>query len=420
MVFDDAFWMRKYLILLSAVLMQTCLGATYSWSVFVDPIKEFWHFGQGRAQLPFTIFYVVFPAVAIAGGVLLGRLGLRRCAMLGGVCFGSGWLIASLGGRHFGFTVAGIGVVAGIGAGLAYLVPIQACVLWFPRHKALVTGIAVAGFGGGAALVAKIANKLMLNYHASPFMVLGVAGLTFLVLIPLAGFMMSRPTASTAPAAPLQIRRLIRQPLFPILYTAMIAGLAAGFAVSANMKQILPHSGSWFGSLGERAAAGVTAVALFAIGNAAGRILWGAFFDRRPGFTALVVNLLFQALLLLLLGPAMRSRFLFLSFALLTGFNYGGVLVLYASMSAQAWGVVSVGRIYGCMFSSNIIAACAPYIAGEGFDRLGSFAVPFTVVAVLMLAAAVLLALWGPAALRASSQVTEPLREQVSSSAVSS
>ena len=31
----------------------------------------------------------------------------------------------------------------GVGAGLAYLVPVAVSVAWFPRHKGLVTGIAV-------------------------------------------------------------------------------------------------------------------------------------------------------------------------------------------------------------------------------------------------------------------------------------
>ena len=42
--------------------------------------------------------------------------------------------------------------MAGAGIGFAYVCPIAALVKWFPEHKGLVSGIAVAGFGFGAYL----------------------------------------------------------------------------------------------------------------------------------------------------------------------------------------------------------------------------------------------------------------------------
>src|ERR1039458_4581912 len=105
--------------------MQMCLGATYSWSVYVKPLKQLTGLSQGLIQLPFSVFYFVFPATILASGsFLIPRFGPRRCAVAGGLVFGGGWLAASLGASHFAFTVTGIGVLGGLGAGLAYLVPI--------------------------------------------------------------------------------------------------------------------------------------------------------------------------------------------------------------------------------------------------------------------------------------------------------
>ncbi|HBG18856.1 MAG TPA: hypothetical protein DDY32_06145, partial [Desulfobulbaceae bacterium] len=139
----------RYIILPAAVLMQMCLGATYSWSVYVQPLKALAGLQQGSAQIPFTVFYFVFPLTVMFAGMLLPRLGPRVCAVTGGLCFGGGWLLASLGVHSFVFTILGIGLLAGIGAGMAYIVPIAVCIRWFPRAKGLVTGVAVAGFGGG-------------------------------------------------------------------------------------------------------------------------------------------------------------------------------------------------------------------------------------------------------------------------------
>ena len=142
----------RYLILVSAVLMQMCLGATYSWSVYVQPLKDLTGLAQGPVQIPFTLFYFIFPLTMMIAGGFLPKIGPRISAMVGGLLFGGGWLLAGLGSQSFAFTMLGIGGMAGIGAGMAYIVPIAVCIRWFPRSPGLVTGIAVAGFGGGGAL----------------------------------------------------------------------------------------------------------------------------------------------------------------------------------------------------------------------------------------------------------------------------
>jgi OFA family oxalate/formate antiporter-like MFS transporter len=111
--------MRRWIILAASVVMQMCLGATYSWSVYVQPLKKITGLLQGPVQLPFTVFYFAFPATMIFAGMWLPRLGPRRCAVTGGILFGSGWLVAGFGGLHFGLTIVGIGLLAGIGVGLA-------------------------------------------------------------------------------------------------------------------------------------------------------------------------------------------------------------------------------------------------------------------------------------------------------------
>ncbi|MFH1841611.1 MAG: MFS transporter, partial [bacterium] len=100
--------MNRYLILLSAILMQLCLGATYSWSVFVTPLRELTNLTQGQAQFPFSLFYFAFPAtVVLAGAWAIPRFGPRTCAKTGGVLFGGGWLLASLGGTSIAPTILG-------------------------------------------------------------------------------------------------------------------------------------------------------------------------------------------------------------------------------------------------------------------------------------------------------------------------
>jgi len=371
---------RRYAILAAAVVMQLCLGATYAWAVFVAPLKQLTGLGQGPVQAPFTVFYVAFPAMTILAGSLLDRLGPRRMAVFGGLLFGGGWLLAGLGRGGFLATILGVGILGGLGVGLAYLVPIATCVLWFPRHKGLVTGVAVAGFGGGAALVARLAGLLMDRHGLGPLETLRWLGLAFLVLVPLAGSLMQRPDRDPeAERRPEPLRRVLAQPRFHLLYLAMFAGLTAGLAVNANLKELAPLVD---------ARAGVAAVGWFALANAAGRVGWGWLFDRVSARTAITANLLSQAALMFgapwLLGePAGLGPFAFLA-----GFNYGGVLVVYASTTARCWGAWRVGGIYGWLFSANIPASLAPTLAGLAYDRWGSFSLPLVAIGALLMLAA--------------------------------
>ena len=356
---------QRYLILVAAVIMQMCLGATYSWSIYVQPLRQMTGLMQGTAQLPFTLFYFAFPATMMLAGSFLPRLGPRRCAMLGGMLFGCGWLLAGWGRLHFFYTISGIGVLAGIGAGFAYIVPIAACIRWFPNQKGLVTGIAVAGFGGGAAVVSQIGGFLMQDVGLTPFATFTIFGIAFLVMVTSAGMFMQHPPGRDAgPHRGLAWRQIVGERSFWLLYAAMFAGLSAGFAVNANLKDL--YTGSMAGS-------GAAAVALFALANAGGRVSWGWVFDRLSTVAMIRTNLLCQAAVLLASPLMVHSPAGLQVFACLTGFNYGGVLVIYASSAARIWGATSVGQTYGWLFSANIPAAVAPLVAGYTYDYTGSF-----------------------------------------------
>ena len=369
----------RYLVLVSAVLMQMCLGATYSWSVYVQPLKALTGLQQGPVQIPFTVFYFVFPLSMLIAGNLLAKIGTRRSAMVGGLLFGGGWLIAGLGTKSFMYTVLGIGVLSGIGAGMAYIVPIAVCIQWFPKNKGLVTGVAVAGFGGGAALVSQVGGWCMAELGFSPFKTFFFFGLFFLTTVFLAGSTMRAPKSgvATGKKKSFAVRQALLNPSFHVLYLAMFTGLAAGFAINANLKEM-------YGGSGDLTRIGVTAVSLFAIANALGRVVWGTIFDRINSTMAIQLNLFFQALVLVCAPFLLESAIGFYLIASLTGFNYGGVLVIYVSSASRLWGNENVGQVYGWLFSSNIPASLSPILAGMIFDSYGNFNLVFTVLATLL------------------------------------
>jgi OFA family oxalate/formate antiporter-like MFS transporter len=109
------------------------------------------------------------------------------------------------------------------------------------------------------------------------------------------------------------------------------------------------------------------------------------------------VNLLAQAALLVAMAFLLgRSPQHLPWYARVAGFNYGGVLVLYAVSIASLWGAENVGRLYGCLFTSNAPAALAPLLAGYVYDKTGSFVPALFTMAALLVAGALLLKLTLP------------------------
>ena len=119
------------------------------------------HYGYTgtQAQSIFATGIMVFSLAMIFAGRWQDRVGPRRVAMTGGWVLAAGYALAALAGPSFPVVWLAIGVLGGAGIGLAYVCPVAACVKWFPDLRGLITGLAVAGFGGGAFLFIKLAGN---------------------------------------------------------------------------------------------------------------------------------------------------------------------------------------------------------------------------------------------------------------------
>lgn len=374
----------RYWVLVSAVLLQLCLGATYSWSVFAQALREDLGVPLGSAQVPYSVFYIVFPLTTMIAGKVLGRLGPTRTAMLGGALFGAGWLLAGLGGQ-LPLVIAGVGLLSGLGVGIGYVVPIATAVKWFPKQQGLVTGIAVAGFGGSAAIVTAVASRIM-GAGVSPFQTFTAFGVVFVVLTFLAALGLRNPPGSgkLSPAGGAGPGAGAAEPgwgTFLYLYTGMFAGLGIGMMINANLRQMAGE---------EAVVVGAWAVSLFAVANAAGRILWGLFFDKVRGPRVPGANLLMQVVVVLGFALLPPITPLYLTLAVLAGLNFGGVLVLYATTVTRLWGENRFASIYGRVLSSYVPAAVGPWLMGVFYDAYGSFLMPLLGGALVLVVAAAL------------------------------
>ena len=96
------------------------------------------------------------------GGYLNNRFGPRVVATTGGILYGLSFILAGFAAPHLSLLYLTYGVIGGIGVGLAYIVPLAILVKWFPDRRGFITGLAVAGFGAGAAITSPLAANVLL------------------------------------------------------------------------------------------------------------------------------------------------------------------------------------------------------------------------------------------------------------------
>jgi OFA family oxalate/formate antiporter-like MFS transporter len=160
--------------------------------------------------------------------------------------------------------------------------------------------------------------------------------------------------------------------------TGIFCGTFAGLIVIGNLKPL---------GLDARVAPAVAtaAISALAVGNAAGRMSWGAIYDRW-GRAVLPISLFFLAAAVLALLEARSFPAGLLAGAVLVGFGFGAALVLYAARVASVWGPERVGSIYPLvMLFHGAGAIVGPPVGGRLVDLTGGYTVPLLVAAAVAL-----------------------------------
>jgi OFA family oxalate/formate antiporter-like MFS transporter len=362
---STSYW--KYVILVASVVIQVCVGGLYAWSSFVPALRESFALNSTQTQLIFGVLIGVFTVAMVFAGRLLNNHKPSMIAGTGGILFGLGYLIASYSNGAFLTLVAGISLLAGAGTGFCYVCPLAMCAQWFPNQKGLATGIAVAGFGGGAVLLSVLAEQFLAD-GMDVLAVFRLIGIGYAVIIILASFSLRFPTshAQTSTHRAVRFRSLMRDQFARVLFVGMFSGTFAGLAVVGNLKPLALSN-----NLTAASAAG--AISAFAVGNAIGRITWGWIADR-IGVCVIPLSLftLTAALSLLVLSP--KGLMWFVASAALIGFGFGACFVVYAAQVASRYGPSQIASVYPAIFLAyGLSGILGPLAGGWLYDTTASF-----------------------------------------------
>jgi OFA family oxalate/formate antiporter-like MFS transporter len=373
---------KRLFVLPAAVLIQMCLGGIYSWSVFVPGLRADYGLTASQTQFIFGLTFGTFTLSMLLAGRLLPTWGPRWVGLLGGLLFACGQMASSASDGRFLGLVLGYSLIGGAGIGFGYVAALTTAVQWFPRHKGLVTGVAVAGFAIGSILLATLATAWL----RSGWTILEVwraIGWAYGAVVCLGSLLLFQPPIDSRGTAVNFIagKHLLKDPAFRVLGVGMFCGTFAGLLVIGILKPI----GIACGVPPETAA---KAVGALAVGNAAGRIAWGWISDR-IGYSAIPGSLLFLCLTLGTLIAAGFAPVTFVVASLLVGCGFGASFVLYAAQVAARYGVREVGSVYPLLFLAYGVAGITgPLLGGLLHDWTGSYLWPIAVSAVVAAAGA--------------------------------
>ena len=389
---------RGWTVTFAGLGINLALGVLYAWSMFKDAItKEFVNdkVGWKASDLndPYTLCCLVFAGAMIVAGRCQDKLGPRVTATLGGLFIGAGMMLVST-TTSFAMWMLGFGVLGGLGMGFGYSSATPPALKWFPPAKTgLIAGLVVAGFGLAPVYLAPLSKYLVANFQLQKSMlILGSAFLVAIVALsqllknPPPGYVAGGASAGSKPAATgLAPREIIRTPSFWILWLIYFAGAGAGLMVISSI------SGMAKTTMKESA---FIAVAVMAIGNAAGRIAAGLLSDKIGRRWTLMLVLLFQAALMFIAIPVTKStdgaKYVIVLVATLIGFNYGANLSLFPSFAKDLWGLKNFGMNYGILFTAWGAGSLLSSVAQRLKASSGNFDSSFQTAAALLIAGAAL------------------------------
>ena len=390
---------RGWTVTFAGLGINLALGVLYTWSLFKGAIEK--EFGWQGSQLndPYALCCLVFAFAMIVAGRCQDKLGPRLTASIGGLLVGAGMVLISTSNSYV-MWLLGFGVLVGVGIGFGYSSATPPALKWFPPAKTgLIAGLVVAGFGLAPVYLAPISQFLLGHYQLKASMlILGIAfvvivcGLAQLLINPPAGYVAgAKPAAPGVAAKPAAVSatpgEMLRTPTFYLLWVLYFIASGAGLMVISSV------SGMAKKTMGAENA--FIAVAVMAIGNAAGRIVAGVLSDKIGRRWTLMLVLLIQAALMLIAIPVTGStdgaKFIIVLLATFIGFNYGANLSLFPSFTKDLWGLKSFGMNYGILFTAWGVGGFAlSGLAQRLKAASGNFNSSFVTAAILLIVAAAL------------------------------
>ncbi len=385
-----------YVIAALGFLIQAVFWGTYrSFGLFFNPLVA--EFGWSREMVAgaASMGWLIVGLMNLPSGAMVDRFGPRLVLVIGGFCFGLGYILMS--GVQGLWQIYVFYVVMAVGMSVADVVPLSTIARWFVKNRGTITGIAKIGTGIGMMTIPLLASHFIEGFGwRTAYLVLG--GLAMVALITMAQFLKRDPSKMglRARGAPppgatqsnreegTPFRQTIRLRPFWTLFIMYVLVIACAETV---MIHTVPHAVDL--GVSSTGAAGI--LSIIGAGSIAARVIVGIVLDKLGSRRAL--QLCFIPLIASFIWLQFAdSLWMLYAFAAMYGLSHGGFFTLIAPVVAQLFGTVSHGAIFGTIMAGGGIAgALGPILTGRAYDILGSYQLPFQIIVAVAVAAFLLI-----------------------------
>lgn len=347
----------------------------YAAIVSLQPVALEFGVSRSGASLPYfasTLGYGI-------GGVVMGRwsdrVGVMVPALFGGLCLGSGYLIAAQMGSIGSFALVH-GVMVGFLGASAFFVPLVADIShWFDARRGLAVGIVISGSYFAGAIWPPVLQHFVdqVGWRQTYFgLGLFCVALTLLAAPFLRPRYRAPEVAAGGSAAPLPARPLgFGAAQFQCLLC--IAGI--GCCVAMSMPQV--HLIVYAEDLGFSATDGAQMLSLMLACGIVSRLTSGWISDRIGGLKTLMLGSFMQMVALAAFIPVDTLTGLYLVAAFF-GLTQGGIVPSYAIIVRTYLPAGDAGSRTGLVLMFTLFGmAVGGWLAGMIYDLTGSYDVAF-------------------------------------------
>jgi pimeloyl-ACP methyl ester carboxylesterase/MFS family permease len=355
-----------FVVLAGFLSNATAFGVLYSFTVFFPEIVE--EFGQGQGSTSFigSIAAAIMLATGAFTGRLADRFGPRRVVGTGAVMLSLGLLLSSVANAIWQIYLA-YGVVLGLGVSFAFVPSVSAVAQWFAKRRGLATGMAVAGSGVGAAIMAPLSQSLIESGGwRSAARTLAFASLISLMTAAL--LVKGRSSGHRKGVA----RQMFADRRFRTLY---FSAVVASYGYWIPFIFIVPYAREQ----GLTPAFAALLVSIMGIANVAGRVILGALADK-VGRIRIFQTAVAAMSIAALLWPLAKGRNGLMAFGFAYGFVAGTFIALMFAITGDYFGVERMAGITGLLNTAAAVGTLiGPPITGLLFDSTGSYTIPILI-----------------------------------------
>ncbi|MDT7013812.1 MFS transporter [Levilactobacillus namurensis] len=349
---------QRRLVFTAAFIIIFCCSASAAFSVFANTLVQATGATASQVALTLTIYQFFMAAFGIISGRIIDHSSPKKLMYVGGAIFGLGWFLGAF-AHSLWFLYFSIGILAGTGNGLLYNPALLTTLKWFPEKRGTISGLLLGAASLGPLVLAKAGAWLCATMGAAGLMPIGA---TYLVLVWLVGWLMASPeTPTTTTTEPAQTgkspKEMMRSLTFWLLLALFAIACTAGIMLIGSLSAIAQVQ------LALTPIVAANFVVVNTLANFFGRMITGRAVDHL-GET----KTLFLILCLTIIGLAglrwATGIALFTVFLIILGASFGGVLVVFPTLTGKTFGAKFSGTNYGIMFFGYAIGALiGPQIA---------------------------------------------------------